>query len=76
METINLSKSQFEELNFYKKLVINNLQEEISEDEVLEIKKAKNSKLLTEKEFLDNLKMKKITFKRVWDKNKSSIISK
>ena len=25
---------------------------------------------------LDNLKMKKITFKRVWDKNKSSIISK
>ena len=52
METINLSKSQFEELNFYKKLVINNLQEEISEDEILEIKKVKNSKLLTEKEFL------------------------
>jgi hypothetical protein len=53
MESIQLEKSQFEELNFYKKLVENNLKEELGLDELNEILKGKETKILGEKEFLE-----------------------
>ena len=53
MECIQIEKSQFEELSFYKKLVENNLQEELDFNELNEILKAKETKSLTQEDFLN-----------------------
>ena len=52
METITLNQSQFEELKFYKKLVENNLQEDLSISEINQIKQAKKTPILNESDFL------------------------
>ncbi len=52
MDTITIQKNTFEELNIYKKLVENNLQEDLSAEEISQINKAKKTEIMTKKDFL------------------------
>ena len=52
MDTITIQKNTFEELNIYKKLVENNLQEDLSAEEISQINKAKKTAIMTKKDFL------------------------
>ncbi|SMN02189.1 hypothetical protein SPONN_562 [uncultured Candidatus Thioglobus sp.] len=54
MEAITIQQDTFNELNFYKKLIENNLQEDLSMDEINQIKQAKTTSLLSKNEFLKN----------------------
>ncbi len=54
MTNVQISQNEYVELKFYKKLVENNLQESLNSDELKIILNAKNSGVITEKEFLNN----------------------
>ena len=49
-EIVSISKKEYQELQVFKKLVINNLLEEIAPKELAKIEKARKSKLISEEE--------------------------
>jgi hypothetical protein len=49
-EAVSVPREEYEELKFFKKLVENNLSDELSENDMKTIAKAQKSRLLTEKE--------------------------
>ena len=50
--TISIPKEKYEELVFFKKLVENNLTEDIAEEEMKLIEEARKEKSMSKKEFL------------------------
>jgi hypothetical protein len=53
MATITIDKNEFQELSLYRKLVKNNLLEELTQDELQDIISAKKTNLMSEEEFFD-----------------------
>lgn len=50
--TVTISSKEYEELKLFKKLVENNLKDELSEEELKTIEKARKEKGMSEEDFL------------------------
>ena len=53
MDSVEISKSEYDELKLYKKLVENNLSEELSEEELKLVINADKGETMSEEEFLN-----------------------
>ena len=55
--TINIPKEEYDELIFFKKLVENNLTEDIGAEELRLIEEARKEKSMSKEEFLQKVKI-------------------
>ena len=56
MPTISIPKEEYDELIFFKKLVENNLTEDVTEEELTLIEEARKEKSINKKEFFNKVK--------------------
>lgn len=56
MPTVSIPKEEYDELIFFKKLVENNLTEDVAEEELKLIEEARKEKSMSKKNFLNKAK--------------------